>query len=124
MNRPVHWRRRTAAAAVAALSLGVLAACSSSACSSGGAAPAVVDEPAGAKDVLYVPATIIAAPWPQRAADSTRAPGVDPGNSSGVATSEDRPKESTEPAGVIEMPEDWLVGHEPARAGAALMQKR
>jgi branched-chain amino acid transport system substrate-binding protein len=30
MNRSVHWRTRTAAAAVAALSLGVLAACSSS----------------------------------------------------------------------------------------------
>jgi branched-chain amino acid transport system substrate-binding protein len=30
MNRSVHWRRRTAATAVAALSLGVLAACSSS----------------------------------------------------------------------------------------------
>jgi hypothetical protein len=102
-----------------------LAACSSSACSSGGEAPVAVDEPAGAKDVLYVPATIIAAPWPQRAADGTRAPlGVAPDNSSGVATSEDRPKESTEPAGVLEMPQDWLVGHPPASAGAALMQKR
>jgi branched-chain amino acid transport system substrate-binding protein len=37
MNRSVHWRTRTAAAAVAALSLGVLAACSSSS-STGGAA--------------------------------------------------------------------------------------
>ena len=34
MNRSVHWRTRTAAAAVAALSLGVLAACSSSSSSS------------------------------------------------------------------------------------------
>src|SRR5487761_638563 len=34
MNRYVHWRTRTAAAAVAALSLGVLAACSSSSSSS------------------------------------------------------------------------------------------
>ncbi|MGH3290851.1 MAG: ABC transporter substrate-binding protein, partial [Trebonia sp.] len=35
MNRSVHWRTRTAAAVVAALSLGVLAACSSSSSSSG-----------------------------------------------------------------------------------------
>jgi branched-chain amino acid transport system substrate-binding protein len=35
MNRSVHWRTRTAAAAVAALSLGVLAACSSSSSSTG-----------------------------------------------------------------------------------------
>jgi branched-chain amino acid transport system substrate-binding protein len=38
MNRSVHWRTRTAAAAVAALSLGVLAACSSSGSSSSGSA--------------------------------------------------------------------------------------
>jgi len=38
MNRSVHWRTRTAAAAVAALSLGVLAACSSSSSSSSSAA--------------------------------------------------------------------------------------
>jgi branched-chain amino acid transport system substrate-binding protein len=38
MNRSVHWRTRTAAAAVAALSLGVLAACSSSSTSSSSAA--------------------------------------------------------------------------------------
>jgi branched-chain amino acid transport system substrate-binding protein len=38
MNRSVHWRTRTAAAAVAALSLGVLAACSSSSTSSAGGA--------------------------------------------------------------------------------------
>ena len=38
MNRSVHWRTRTAAAVVAALSLGVLAACSSSSSSSGSAA--------------------------------------------------------------------------------------
>jgi branched-chain amino acid transport system substrate-binding protein len=36
MNRSVHWRTRTAAAGVAALSLGVLAACSSSSSSSSG----------------------------------------------------------------------------------------
>jgi branched-chain amino acid transport system substrate-binding protein len=36
MNRTVHWRTRTTAAAVAALSLGVLAACSSSSTSSSG----------------------------------------------------------------------------------------
>ena len=36
MNRSVHWRTRTAAAAVAALSLGVLAACSSSSSSAAG----------------------------------------------------------------------------------------
>jgi len=38
MNRSVHWRTRTAAAVVAALSLGVLAACSSSSTSSSSAA--------------------------------------------------------------------------------------
>ncbi|HWF80247.1 MAG TPA: ABC transporter substrate-binding protein [Streptosporangiaceae bacterium] len=38
MNRSVHWRTRTAVAAVAALSLGVLAACSSSASSSSSSA--------------------------------------------------------------------------------------
>src|ERR1700733_12819656 len=38
MNRYVHWRTRTAAAVVAALSLGVLAACSSSSSSSGSGA--------------------------------------------------------------------------------------
>src|SRR6201997_355969 len=38
MNRSVHWRTRTAAAVVAALSLGVLAACSSSSSSSGSGA--------------------------------------------------------------------------------------
>ncbi|HEY6491652.1 MAG TPA: ABC transporter substrate-binding protein [Trebonia sp.] len=38
MNRSVHWRTRTAAAAVAALSLGVLAACSSNSSSTPGAA--------------------------------------------------------------------------------------
>jgi branched-chain amino acid transport system substrate-binding protein len=38
MNRSVHWRPRTAAAAVAALSLGVLAACSSSGSSSSSSA--------------------------------------------------------------------------------------
>ncbi len=38
MNRPVHWRTRTAAAAAALLSLGVLAACSSSTSSSTSAA--------------------------------------------------------------------------------------
>jgi len=43
MNRSVHWRTRTAAAAVAALSLGVLAACSSS---SSGSAPASSSAPA------------------------------------------------------------------------------
>ena len=37
MNRTVHWRTRTAVAAVAALSLGVLAACSSSSTSSSSA---------------------------------------------------------------------------------------
>jgi branched-chain amino acid transport system substrate-binding protein len=41
MNRPVHWRTRTAAAAAALLSLGVLAACSSSSStSSSSSAPA------------------------------------------------------------------------------------
>jgi branched-chain amino acid transport system substrate-binding protein len=40
MNRPVHWRTRTAAAVVAALSLGVLAACSSSSSSSSSSAAA------------------------------------------------------------------------------------
>jgi branched-chain amino acid transport system substrate-binding protein len=40
MNRSVHWRTRTAAAAVAALSLGVLAACSSSSSSSSSSAAA------------------------------------------------------------------------------------
>lgn len=100
-----------------------LAACSASACSSGGLAPAAVDEPARAKDVLYVPSTIIAAPWPERTAGSTRAPtAVDPGSSS-VATSEDGAKDATESAGVLVMPQDWLVGHDPATAGAALMQK-
>src|SRR3984885_14767326 len=39
MNRSVHWRTRTAAAAFAALSLGVLAACSSSTSSSTSTAP-------------------------------------------------------------------------------------
>src|SRR3984957_14701727 len=38
MNKSVHWRPRTAAAAVAALSLGVLAACSSSSSSTSSAA--------------------------------------------------------------------------------------
>jgi hypothetical protein len=99
-----------------------LAACSSSACSSGGEAPAAVDESARAKDVLYVPSTIIAAPWPQRAAGGTRAPlPVDPGNAS-VATSEDGPRDTTE-SGVLVMPQDWVVGHDPTSAGAALMQK-
>jgi hypothetical protein len=100
-----------------------LAACSSSGCGSGGQAPAAVDESARAKDVLYVPSTIIAAPWPERTAGSTRAPlAVDPGNSS-VATSGDGAKDATESAGVLVMPQDWLVGHDPASAGAALMQK-
>jgi hypothetical protein len=99
-----------------------LAVCSSSACSSSGER-AAVDESANAKDVLYVPSTIIAAPWPQRVAGSTRARvAADPGNSS-VATSEDGPRDSTQPAGVLVMPQDWLVGHDPASAGAALMQK-
>jgi branched-chain amino acid transport system substrate-binding protein len=40
MNKSVHWRTRTAAAAVAALSLGVLAACSSSSSSSSSSAAA------------------------------------------------------------------------------------
>jgi branched-chain amino acid transport system substrate-binding protein len=46
MNRSVHWRTRTAAAAVAALSLGVLAACSSSSSSSTGGAAASSSAPA------------------------------------------------------------------------------
>jgi branched-chain amino acid transport system substrate-binding protein len=46
MNRSVHWRTRTAAAAVAALSLGVLAACSSSSSSSSGSAAASSSAPA------------------------------------------------------------------------------
>ena len=46
MNRPVHWRTRTAAAAAALLSLGVLAACSSSTSSSSGAPAASSSAPA------------------------------------------------------------------------------
>jgi branched-chain amino acid transport system substrate-binding protein len=46
MNRSVHWRTRTAAAAVAALSLGVLAACSSSSTSSAGGSAASSSAPA------------------------------------------------------------------------------
>ena len=47
MNRSVHWRTRTAAAAVAALSLGVLAACSSSS-SSSSSSPAASSSAPGA----------------------------------------------------------------------------
>src|ERR1700726_1155701 len=46
MNRPVHWRTRTAAAAAAVLSLGVLAACSSSSTSSTSAPAASSSAPA------------------------------------------------------------------------------
>jgi branched-chain amino acid transport system substrate-binding protein len=46
MNRPVHWRTRTAAAAAAVLSLGVLAACSSSSSSSSSAPAATSSAPA------------------------------------------------------------------------------
>jgi branched-chain amino acid transport system substrate-binding protein len=46
MNRPVHWRTRTAAAAAVVLSLGVLAACSSSSTSSTSAPAATSSAPA------------------------------------------------------------------------------
>jgi branched-chain amino acid transport system substrate-binding protein len=48
MNRPVHWRTRTTAAAAALLSLGVLAACSSSSTSSTSAPSATSSAPAAA----------------------------------------------------------------------------
>lgn len=70
MNRSVHWRTRTAAAAVAALSLGALAACSSSSSSGSSAAAGT---PAGG-------ATTSAAPASSSAAVNTSQCGTKPGS--------------------------------------------
>jgi hypothetical protein len=61
-----------------------LAACTSSRCSSGGEGPAV-DESAQGKDVLYLPSTIIAAPWPDRAAGTQDWLGGDDASHAGAA---------------------------------------
>jgi len=71
MNRSVHWRTRTAAAAVAALSLGVLAACSSSSSSSSSSsATAAASSPA---------ATSAASSSSSASTTSTSACGTNPG---------------------------------------------
>ncbi|HEX3513680.1 MAG TPA: ABC transporter substrate-binding protein [Trebonia sp.] len=70
MNRSVHWRTRTAAAAVAALSLGVLAACSSSSSSS---SPAASSSAPGASSAAATASNSAAS------ATSTSACGTNPG---------------------------------------------
>jgi branched-chain amino acid transport system substrate-binding protein len=75
MNRSVHWRTRTAAAAVAALSLGVLAACSSSS-SSSSSSSAAASSSAPAASSAAAPATSSAA---SGTTTSTSACGTKPG---------------------------------------------
>jgi branched-chain amino acid transport system substrate-binding protein len=74
MNRPVHWRTRTAAAAAALLSLGVLAACSSSTTSSTSTPAATSSAPAAASS-----APAAASSSASTGTTSTSACGTNPG---------------------------------------------